>query len=77
MQQQKKRCKLKWNYPKFPLAEAMKTMDLEQIQHLETIEPKPLKPWRQPIFYKIDIDCDREKAIDKVIALMNTPEKVI
>jgi hypothetical protein len=55
----------------------MKTIDLEQVQHLETIDPKPLKPWRQPAPDKIDIDSDREKAINKVIALINTLEKVI
>lgn len=70
----KRRCKLNWSYPKFPLAEAMKIMDLEQAQELETIDLRPLKPWRQPVFDKIDIKRDREKAVRKVTALTNILE---
>jgi hypothetical protein len=55
----------------------MKTVDLEQAQYLETIDRKPLKPWREPVFDKIDIENDREMAIQKVATLMNTPETVI
>jgi hypothetical protein len=68
---------LKWNYPKFPLAEAVKTKDLEQAQELETIDLKLFKSWRQPVFDKIDIESDREKAVQKVTTLMNISEVVI
>ena len=63
--------------PKFPLAEAMKNMDLEQAQHLETISPKPLNPWRPPVFGKFDIEIDRKKAVQKVITFMNSLEAMI
>jgi hypothetical protein len=52
----RRRCKLKWNYPKFLLAEAMKTTNLDQTQPLERIDPKPLKPWRQPVVDQIGIE---------------------
>ena len=52
-------------------------MDMEQAQNLEMIDPKPLKPWREPVFDKIDIESDRERATRKATTLMNTPETVI
>ncbi|KAI3055668.1 hypothetical protein CBS147353_11278 [Aspergillus niger] len=47
---------------RFPLAEAMRTMDLSRLQALEIIDPKPLAPWRTPSFTEIDIEPDPEKA---------------
>lgn len=43
-------------------------MDLDRLQALETIEPRPLAPWRTPAFTEIDIEPDREKAKDKTSA---------
>lgn len=37
--------------PRFPLAESMKTMRLEQLDRLETIDPKPMAPWKPPGFF--------------------------
>lgn len=36
--------------PRFPLAETMKTMDLERLDALEAIDPRPLTPCRPPAF---------------------------
>src|SRR5256885_670417 len=52
-------------------------MNLDQIQAMERIDPRPLEPWRQPVFDNIDIEDDREKAIQKVHILMKAPETVI
>jgi hypothetical protein len=41
----------------------MKTMDLERLNALETIDPKPLKPWNTPAFEEIRIEPDRDRAI--------------
>jgi hypothetical protein len=37
-------------------------MDLCRLQALETINPKPLAPWREQLFIEIEIEPDREKA---------------
>ncbi|KAI2955344.1 hypothetical protein CBS147323_9585 [Aspergillus niger] len=47
---------------RFPLAETMRTMDLKRLQTLETIDPRPLAPWRAQPFVEVDIEPDREKA---------------
>ena len=46
----------------FPLAETLQTMDLDQLQALETINPRPQPPWQTPAFMEIKIQPDREKA---------------
>ncbi|KAF4233525.1 hypothetical protein CNMCM6805_009182 [Aspergillus fumigatiaffinis] len=50
---------------RFPLAETLRTMDLNRLQALETISPRPQQPWQTPAFTEIDIEPDREKAMDK------------
>src|SRR5699024_6686248 len=47
---------------RFPLAETLRTMDLDRLQALETIDPKPQPPWQTPAFMEIEIEPDREKA---------------
>ena len=47
---------------RFPLAETLRTMDLDRLQALEIIDPKPQPPWQTPAFMEIDIEPDREKA---------------
>ena len=47
---------------RFPLAETLRTMDLDRLQALETIDPKPQPPWQTPAFMEIGIEPDREKA---------------
>lgn len=47
---------------RFPLAETLRTMDLDRLQALETIDPRPQPPWQTPAFMEIEIEPDREKA---------------
>ena len=77
LERTKRRVKRKKNHPKFPLAEAMRTMDIDQLEDLETINPRPLEPWRRPGFNKIDIETDKEAAIQKATRLLKTSETVI
>ena len=62
---------------RFPLAEAMKTMDLGRLEALETINPSPLAPWAPPVFAEISIDTDREEASERAAALLDTPDMVV
>ena len=73
----KRRIQLKWKYPKFPLVEVLKAMDSQHIQALESMDPRPLKPWREPISDEIDIGTDREKATEKTEMLIDQPDMVI
>jgi ribonuclease HI len=62
---------------RFPLAEAMKTMDLRQLETLETINPAPLAPWAPPVFAEISINTEREEASERAAALLDTPDTVV
>lgn len=62
---------------RFPLAEALKTMSLERLRELEMIDPTPLPPWRPEAFSKIEIEPDRETAIEKAEALHSHSDIVI
>jgi hypothetical protein len=65
------RAKIRSNHVKtrsyFPLAEALKTMDLTRLQALETIDPRPQPPWRTPAFSEIEIEPDHDKAKEKAL----------
>jgi DNA repair protein RadC len=52
-------------------------MRLEQLDGLETIDPKPMAPWKAPGFVEIDIEPDREKAKDKATALQASSNMVV
>lgn len=52
-------------------------MDMEQIQAVEKIDPRPLEPWRQSVFKDINIEIDRDTASQKADMLITTPEAVI
>lgn len=41
------------SYSRFPLAEALKTMNLDRLAELETIDPRPLPPWRGESFTRL------------------------
>ncbi|CAP91197.1 Pc13g01280 [Penicillium rubens Wisconsin 54-1255] len=56
------------SYARLPLAEALKTMSLERLQELEMIDPTPLPPWRTEAFSAIEIEPDRETAIEQAKA---------
>jgi len=72
-----RRCVRKGSCAAFPLAEAAKTMDRVTTQNLETINPIPLEPWRDPMFKQTNLNEDKEKATQRVINLMNTSETTI
>lgn len=57
-----------YSMARFPLAETMRTMDLRRLQALETIDPRPLAPWRAQPFVEVDIEPDREKAQARALA---------
>ncbi|KAJ5407294.1 hypothetical protein N7465_008578 [Penicillium sp. CMV-2018d] len=40
---------------RYGLAEALKTMSLERLKEIETIDPTPLPPWRTEAFTQIEI----------------------
>jgi hypothetical protein len=62
---------------RFQLAEAMKTIDLEQLATLETMNPAPLAPWPPSVFAGISIDTDCEEPSDKAAALLDALETVV
>jgi hypothetical protein len=50
------------SHARFPLAEALKTMNVDRLNELEMIDPRPLPPWRREAFADISIKPDREIA---------------
>ncbi|THC90337.1 hypothetical protein EYZ11_010200 [Aspergillus tanneri] len=52
------------SYARFPLADALKTMNLGRLNELETIDPRQLPPWRAEPFAEIEIGSDRETAVE-------------
>jgi len=65
------------SYARFPLAEALKTMDVDKLNELETIDPRPLPPWRVNPFAEIEIGHDRETARERAEAARNTTNIVV
>lgn len=65
------------SYARFPLAEALKTMNLERLDELETIDPRPLPPWRAESFAEIEIGSDRETARERAETVGSTSAIVV
>jgi ribonuclease HI len=65
------------SYARFPLAEALKTMNLERLREIEMIDPTPLPPWRPEVFARIEIEPDREVAIEKAEAVRSISDVTI
>jgi ribonuclease HI len=65
------------SYSRFPLAEALKTMNLDRLNDLETIDPGPLPPWRAAAFTEIEIGADRETARDRAETVRSTSDIVV
>lgn len=61
---QRRRDNMRSRY-RFPLAETLKTMDPSRLATLETIDPRPLPPWRTEAFAEIEIEPDRELARER------------
>lgn len=59
---------------RFPLAEALKIMDLDRLNELETIDPRPLPPWRANAFTEIEIEPDRETARERAETARSTSD---
>ncbi|OQE11161.1 hypothetical protein PENFLA_c080G07693 [Penicillium flavigenum] len=64
------------SYARFPLAEAIKTMNIERLNELETIDPRPLPLWRLDPFAEIEIGSDREIAAQKAETTRSTSDVV-
>lgn len=65
------------SFGRFPLSEALKTMSLERLQEIEMIDPTPLPPWRKEAFSEIEIESDREVALEKPEAPRSTANIVV
>lgn len=62
---------------RFPLAETLKTMSPERLHELEMIDPTPLPPWRAEPFSKIEIEPDREIAMERAEQARSNSDIVI
>jgi hypothetical protein len=62
---------------RFPLAEALKTMDLDRLAELETIDPRPLPPWRREAFAEVEIEPDREVARERAETISTRADIVV
>ncbi|OGE46524.1 hypothetical protein PENARI_c208G11671 [Penicillium arizonense] len=65
------------SYARFPLAEALKTMNLERLGEVETIDPRPLPPWRAESFTDIEFGSDRETAREQADMVRSTSAIVV
>lgn len=65
------------SYARFPLAEALKTMDLDRLNELETIDPQPLPPWRGEAFAGVEIESDRETARERAETATSTSDVIV
>jgi hypothetical protein len=55
----------------------MKIVDVDRLNELETIDPRPLPPWRTKAFFEIDLECDREIARERAESTREKPEVVV
>ncbi|KAI3014160.1 hypothetical protein CBS147347_11515 [Aspergillus niger] len=65
------------SHARFPLAETLKTMNLERLDDLEMIDPAPQPPWRTEAFSKIDIATNREIAMEQAEAARSESDLVV
>jgi hypothetical protein len=52
-------------------------MNLERLDELETIDPRPLPPWRLEPFAEIEIGSDRETAAQRPKTVRTTSDIVV
>ena len=52
-------------------------MDLERLREIEMIDPTQLPPWRSEAFSKIEIEPDKEIAIERAEAARSTSDIVV
>ncbi|KAL2696035.1 hypothetical protein AAEP93_003335 [Penicillium crustosum] len=65
------------SYSRFPLAEALKTMEVNRLNELETIDPRPLPPWRANSFTDIELEHDLETARGKAESAKDMSDIVV
>jgi ribonuclease HI len=65
------------SYARFPLAEALKTMDVNRLNELEMIDPRPLPPWRTAAFTEIELEPDREIARERAESARDRSDIVV
>ncbi|KAJ5483111.1 hypothetical protein N7530_002357 [Penicillium desertorum] len=73
---QRRRDNMRSRY-RFPLAETLKTMDPSRLATLETIDPRPLPPWRAEAFAEIEVKSDRETARERAETIRATSDLVV
>lgn len=62
LERARRRAIAKGNTPRLPLKQVMKTMDIEQLQTLEIIDPRPRAPWElNPLQVEFAPNLDRVK----------------
>ncbi|THC87933.1 hypothetical protein EYZ11_012624 [Aspergillus tanneri] len=65
------------SYACFPLAEALKTMNLERLNELEIIDPTPPPPWRAESFTEIEVESDWETARERAETVRATSDLIV
>lgn len=65
------------SFARFPLAEALKTISLERLREIETIDPTRFPPWRPEAISKIEIGPDRGVAIEQAEAARSTSDIIV
>jgi hypothetical protein len=57
--------------------EQLKTMDVDGLNELETIDLRPLPPWRKDAFTEIELEPDRETARERAVSAKNTLDIIV
>jgi hypothetical protein len=52
-------------------------MEVDRLNALEMIDPRPLPPWRSDAFAEIELDHDRETARERAETARNTSNFVV
>lgn len=52
-------------------------MDIDRLNELETIDPRPLPPWRKDALAEIELESDRERARDRADSAKDTSDIVV
>jgi hypothetical protein len=60
-----------------PAIRSLETMNLERLQEIEMIDLTPLPPWRKEAFSNIEIESDREVAIERAETARATADIVV
>lgn len=55
----------------------MKSIDVDRLNELETIDPRPLPSWRSVAFTESELEHDRETARERAESARNTSDIVV